>query len=358
MVRAWTFALVSLLYLSLLGCSAETSAPSAAAPASATTAAQPLDEGRYARAAGAAPAPMATPVPAVSPPVAESAPAPAGDGQGPGQGGDKFAYIEEGPFLTVKDAPLSTFSIDVDTASYSKARQYLLEHHTLPPADAIRIEELVNYFEYDYAGPTDEHPFAVHVESAECPWQAKHRLVRFGIQGKKLDGQRPLSNLVFLIDVSGSMNQPNKLPLVQRALGMLVRQLGENDRVAIVVYAGAAGLVLPPTSGTEQPLILAAIENLRAGGSTNGGQGIHLAYKIAQENLIKGGVNRVILCSDGDFNVGTTSTGDLVRLAIEKSRGGVHLSVLGFGIGNHNDAMLEQIANKADGNYSFIDSDR
>ncbi|HZN36991.1 MAG TPA: von Willebrand factor type A domain-containing protein, partial [Pirellulaceae bacterium] len=229
--------MVSLLWLSLFGCSAESSAPSAAAPAAATAAAQPLDESRYARAAADA-APMPAALPAASAPVVESAPA--GDGQGPGQGGDKFAYIEEGPFLSVKEAPLSTFSIDVDTASYSKARQYLLENHTLPPPDAIRIEELVNYFEYDYAGPDGEHPFAVHVESAECPWQPKHRLVRFGIQGKKLDQQRPLSNLVFLIDVSGSMNQPNRLPLVQRALGMLVRQLGENDRVAIVVYAGAA----------------------------------------------------------------------------------------------------------------------
>jgi Ca-activated chloride channel family protein len=283
---------------------------------------------------------------------------PPGEGQGPGQGGDKFALIEEGPFLSVKDSPLSTFSIDVDTASYSKARQYLMEHHTLPPADAIRIEELVNYFEYDYAGPTDEHPFAVHVETAECPWQPKHRLVRFGIQGKKLGGERPVSNLVFLIDVSGSMNQPNKLPLVQRALGLLVRQLGENDRVAIVVYAGAAGLVLPPTSGEQQPAILAAIEKLRAGGSTNGGAGIHLAYQLAQDNFIKGGVNRVILCSDGDFNVGTTSPGELVRLATEKAKLGVTLSVLGFGIGNHNDAMLEQLSDKANGNYAFIDNDR
>ena len=286
-------------------------------------------------------------------------PAPEADqGIGPGQGGDKFDYIDENPFLAVKDTPLSTFSIDVDTASYSKTRAYLLEHHTLPPPDAVRIEELVNYFEYDYAGPTDEHPFAVHIETAECPWQPKHRLVRFGVQGKRIDEGRPVSNLVFLIDVSGSMNQPNKLPLVQRSLAMLVRQLGENDRVAIVVYAGAAGLVLPSTSGTDQPAILSAIENLRAGGSTNGGAGIHLAYQVALDNFVKGGVNRVILCSDGDFNVGTTSTGDLVRLAEEKSKAGVYLSILGFGIGNHNDAMLEQVSNKANGNYAFIDSDR
>src|SRR5262245_46838259 len=256
MVRAWTVLLMCVVALGLVGCS-ESGAPTAAQPAATSAPPQPLDESRYsaAKAAGEAaiPVPLAQPA---APPAAEFAlpDARPGEGQGAGQGGDKFAYIEEGPFLSVKDAPLSTFSIDVDTASYSKARQYLLEHHTLPPPDAIRIEELVNYFEYEYAGPTDEHPFAVHVESAECPWQPKHRLVRFGIQGKKLDRERPLSNLVFLIDVSGSMNQPNRLPLVQRALGMLVRQLGESDRVAIVVYAGAAGLVLPPTSGSEQRL--------------------------------------------------------------------------------------------------------
>jgi Ca-activated chloride channel homolog len=280
------------------------------------------------------------------------------DGIGPGLGGDKYALVDESGFLSVKDSPLSTFSIDVDTASYSKARAYLLEHHALPPPDAVRIEELVNYFEYSYTGPTDEHPFAVHVETAECPWQPKHRLVRFGIQGKRIERERPVSNLVFLIDVSGSMDAPNRLPLVQRGLSMLVRQLGENDRVAIVVYAGAAGLVLPSTSGVDQPTILAAIEKLRAGGSTNGGQGIHLAYQIARDQFIQGGVNRVLLCTDGDFNVGVTSTGDLVRLAQEKAKGGVYLSILGFGFGNHNDALLEQLANKANGNYAYIDTDR
>lgn len=278
-------------------------------------------------------------------------------GQGPGVGGDKFSHLPENDFQAVKAAPLSTFSIDVDTASYAKTRSFLLEHRTLPPADAVRIEELVNYFDYDYAGPTDEHPFAVHLETAECPWQPKHRLVRCALQGKKLGNNRPVSNLVFLIDVSGSMNQANKLPLVQRSLTQLVRQLGENDRVSIVVYAGAAGLVLPPTQGNEQAKIIAAIENLRAGGSTNGGQGIQLSYQLAQENFIKGGTNRVILCSDGDFNVGVTSTGELIRMAKEKADLGIYLSVLGFGIGNHNDAMLEELSNKANGNYAFIDTD-
>jgi Ca-activated chloride channel family protein len=279
------------------------------------------------------------------------------EGRGPGQGGDKYASIVENEFLATRDTPLSTFSIDVDTASYAKTRSYLLEHHQLPPPDAVRIEELINYFDYAYAGPTDEHPFAVHLETSECPWAPKHRLVRVGIQGKRLNGERPVSNLVFLIDVSGSMNEPNRLPLVQRSLALLVRQLGENDRVAIVVYAGAAGLVLPPTSGTEQQTILAALENLRAGGSTNGGQGIHLAYATAKQNFIKHGTNRVLLCTDGDFNVGVTSTGELVRLATEQAKAGIYLSILGYGYGNHNDAMLEELSNKANGNYAFIDSD-
>ncbi|MFN0019530.1 MAG: vWA domain-containing protein [Pirellulaceae bacterium] len=279
------------------------------------------------------------------------------EGIGPGEAGDKFAYTQENVFLNVKDTPLSTFSIDVDTASYSKTRAYLLQHHSLPPADAVRIEEMVNYFDYSYSPPTDNHPFAVHIETAACPWQPQHRLVRFGIQGKKIDSQRPSSNLVFLLDVSGSMNQPNKLPLVIYGMKMLVNQLGENDRVSMVVYAGAAGMILPPTSGEDHQRIISALEQLHAGGSTNGGQGIHLAYQLAEQNFIKGGVNRVILCSDGDFNVGTTSTGDLVRLAVDKSKSGVFLSVLGFGNGNHNDEMLEQIADKANGNYAFIDSE-
>ena len=279
------------------------------------------------------------------------------EGRGPGQGGDKFASIVENEFLATRDAPLSTFSIDVDTASYSKTRSFLLDHHQLPPADAVRIEELINYFDYDYANPADEHPFAVHLETAECPWKPEHRLVRVGIQGKRLVGGRPVTNLVFLIDVSGSMDEPNRLPLVQRSLAMLVRQLGENDRVAIVVYAGAAGLVLPPTIGSEQSTILAAIDNLRAGGSTNGGQGIHLAYATAKRHFVKHGVNRVLLCTDGDFNVGVTSTGELVRLATAEAKAGIYLSVLGYGTGNQNDALLEELSNKANGNYAFIDSE-
>lgn len=279
-------------------------------------------------------------------------------GEGPGKAGDRYAMIEEAPFLKVATNPLSTFSIDVDTASYSKTRAYLLEHRMLPPPDAVRIEELVNYFDYHYAGPTDEHPFAVHLEEAECPWKTKHRLVRIGLQAKRIDDQPHRANLVFLIDVSGSMDAPNKLPLVKRGLQMLVKQLGENDRIAIVVYAGSAGVVLPSTSGENHGAIHAALDRLQAGGSTNGGQGIQLAYRLAEENKIEGGVNRVILCTDGDFNVGMTGTGDLVQFASERAKRGIQLTVLGFGMGNHNDAMLEALADKANGNYGFIDTEK
>ena len=278
-------------------------------------------------------------------------------GEGPEQGGDKYDLIVDNPFLSVAQNPLSTFSIDVDTASFSKVRMYLLEQGLLPPADAVRIEELVNYFPYAYAPPDDERPFAAHVEVATCPWKPDHRLVRIGIKGKEIKRtSRPLSNLVFLLDVSGSMGQPNKLPLLKQSLKMLVDQLGENDRVAIVVYAGAAGLILPPTGGDDKPAILAGLERLQAGGSTNGGRGIQLAYQVAKDHFIPGGTNRVILCTDGDFNVGTTSQGELIRLVQQNAQQNVFLTVLAFGMGNHNDAMLEQISNKGNGNYAFIDT--
>jgi Ca-activated chloride channel homolog len=271
--------------------------------------------------------------------------------------GDRFEPFSEDAFHVAFDEPLSTFAIDVDTASYTKTRAYLMQHNTMPQADAVRIEELINYFQYDYAPPDGEHPFAVHAETAQCPWNGQNRLVRVGLKGKELHGDRPSSNLVFLIDVSGSMNAHNKLPLVKRGLRMLVDRLNENDRVAIVVYASATGLVLPSTSGDQKHVIHSAIERLQAGGSTNGGQGIQVAYGTAREHYLQGGVNRVILCSDGDFNVGVTSTAQLVQLAAENARSGVFLSVLGFGVGNHNDAMMEQLSNKADGNYAFIDNE-
>ncbi|WP_428308437.1 YfbK domain-containing protein [Lacipirellula sp.] len=277
---------------------------------------------------------------------------------------DQYARITENPFLPVSaantDNRLSTFSIDVDTASYANVRQFLMRSHTLPPPDAVRIEELVNYFDYDYTPPTGDVPFAANVEVAGCPWTPEHRLVRVGIKGREIERTgRPLSNLVFLIDVSGSMNEPNKLPLLVAGMKQLTRQLGENDRVAIVVYASSEGLALDSTPGTDQSKILAALDQLQAGGSTAGGAGIQLAYQVAQQNFIKGAVNRVILCTDGDFNVGVTSPAELERMAETNAKEtGVFLTVLGFGRGNLNDAMMEQVADKGNGNYHYIDTDR
>ncbi len=239
--------------------------------------------------------------------------------------GDKFEPIEDNPFVNVHDAPLSTFSIDVDTASYAKVRS-LLNQNSLPRPDAVRIEEFLNYFNYNYAPPEDDHPFAASMEIAACPWNPTHRLARIGIKGKVIEADRPSSNLVFLLDVSGSMDEPNKLPLVIQGMKMLTDQLTENDKVAIVVYAGAAGMVLDATRGDKKQQIVAALDRLKAGGSTNGGQGIMLAYQLARDNFIVGGTNRVILCSDGDFNVGVTGTDQLVSIAQENAKV-EHLSV-------------------------------
>ena len=217
---------------------------------------------------------------------------------------------------------------------------------------------MINYFDYNYPGPTDGSPFAAHMKMGICPWNTEHRLVRVAIQAKKVDAeQRPASNLVFLIDVSGSMAQENKLPLVKRTLALLASQLREQDRVAIVVYAGAAGCVLPSTSGASKDRIMASIEELQSGGSTNGGQGIELAYRIAKENYVDGGVNRVILCTDGDFNVGVTGTDQLVSMMQENAKSNVFLTCLGYGIGNYNDSMMEQISNKGNGTYGMVDSE-
>lgn len=271
-------------------------------------------------------------------------------------GVEDYAEIRENGFRQVSDHPLSTFSIDVDTASYSNMRRFL-SRNSLPPKDAVRIEEMINYFSYDYAPPQDDKPFATHVEVASCPWAENHRLVRVGIKGKDIaQDKRPASNLVFLLDVSGSMGRHNKLPYVKKSLRLLLEKLGENDRVAIVVYAGASGLVLPSTTCDKKSVIMQAMDNLRSGGSTNGGAGIELAYKTAIANFIKGGTNRVILCTDGDFNVGTTSRGDLTRLIEEKAKSGVFLSVLGFGMGNYKDSTLERLADKGNGNYGYIDT--
>ncbi len=265
--------------------------------------------------------------------------------------------IDENPFLDAARAPLSTFSIDVDTASYSNTRRFLNDGR-MPPRDAVRIEELVNYFTYDYPQPEGQTPFSVSAEVAECPWNTQHQLVQIGLQGKKLATEDlPPANLVFLLDVSGSMNEPDKLPLVKSSLRTLANQLTARDRVAVVVYAGASGLVLPSTPGDQRGEIISAFERLQAGGSTNGGSGIRLAYRVAEENFIRGGTNRVILATDGDFNVGLTGDAELVSLIEEKRRGGVFLSVLGFGTGNLNDSMMEKLADKGNGNYAYIDTE-
>jgi Ca-activated chloride channel family protein len=291
----------------LAGCSR--SNPGASSAKQAATAESAADMAYSMSTSGAMPPPMA------AAPLAAEPAARADEGQGPGQAGDRYETIVENPFRSAVENPLSTFSIDVDTASYSKVRMYLMQQGVMPNPDAVRIEELINYFQYDYAGPQDEHPFAANVEVAVCPWKPEHRLVRIGIKGKEIEQQRPASNLVFLLDVSGSMDQPNRLPLLKRGMKMLVDQLGENDRVAIVVYAGAAGLVLDSTTGDRKQVILDALDRLQAGGSTNGGQGIQLAYQTALDHFIPGAVNRVILCTDGDFNVGMTNDGDIVRFA-------------------------------------------
>ena len=268
---------------------------------------------------------------------------------------EAYKRIDENPFFEVARVPLSTFSIDVDTASYSNTRRFLREGQ-LPPKDAVRIEELINYFSYDYPQPAGDAPFSINAEVSACPWNSKHRLVHIGLQGKRIHKEDlPPANLVFLLDVSGSMNSPDKLPLVKSSLRMLAEQLSARDRISIVVYAGSSGLVLPSTPGDRRGEILAALDALEAGGSTNGGEGIQLAYRVATENFIRGGINRVILATDGDFNVGTTSEGELTRLIEEKHRIGVFLSVLGFGTGNVKDATMETLADKGNGNYAYID---
>jgi Ca-activated chloride channel homolog len=270
---------------------------------------------------------------------------------------DRYQAFNENQFELVEKQPLSTFSIDVDTASYAKCRQLLLEAGQIPPASAVRLEEFVNYFDYEYATPTGEHPFATHLAASNCPWQAEHKLVRVALQSAKPNmEERGPANVVFLLDVSGSMSPANKLPLVKDAMRMMIERLTEKDRVAIVVYAGAAGCVLEGTPGNQQATFLAALDRLQAGGSTNGGDGIQLAYQLARDQFIPGGNNRVVLCTDGDFNVGVTSTQQLVELVAQNAKSKIFLTVLGFGMGNTNDAMMEQISNRGNGVYGFVDS--
>lgn len=271
-------------------------------------------------------------------------------------GTEAYDRIIENKFKRVAQAPLSTFSIDVDTASYSNMRRFLTQGQ-MPPVDSVRVEELINYFSYDYPQPKGEDPFSSNIEVATAPWNPQHKLVRVGLKGKDIvSEERPASNLVFLLDVSGSMSSHNKLPLVKQSIQMLTKQLTNRDRVAIVVYAGNSGLVLPSTPGNRHQDIISALERLNAGGSTNGGAGIELAYRVASENFIKGGVNRVILATDGDFNVGNTSRGGLVSQIESSAKTGVFLSVLGFGMGNLKDATMENLADKGNGNYAYIDT--
>jgi Ca-activated chloride channel family protein len=271
---------------------------------------------------------------------------------------EKYDSVQDNPFVRVDVDPRSTFSVDVDTASYSLVRRFLTSQQR-PPKGAVRIEEMINYFSYQYPEPSDGALFTVSTEVSEAPWATEHRLVRIGLKGKNIDmGQRPASNLVFLVDVSGSMSDANKLPLLKQAFRMLVNQLDERDHVSMVVYAGASGTVLPPTPGDRKSEILAALDRLEAGGSTNGAQGIELAYQTAMQHFQKGGVNRVLLATDGDFNVGVTNQSDLVDLIQEKAKGGVFLSVLGFGGGNYADSTLEKLADKGNGNYAYIDNQK
>jgi Ca-activated chloride channel homolog len=269
---------------------------------------------------------------------------------------EAYNTIVENEFLASTNNPLSTFSIDVDGASYSNSRRFI-QSGTLPPKDAVRIEEYINYFDYSYPQPKSEHPFSITTEVSECPWNKEHKLIHIGLQGKRIPFEQiaPM-NLVFLIDVSGSMSDANKLPLLKKSLSLLVDKMRPEDRIALTVYAGAAGLVLPSTSAADKQTIKDALENLNAGGSTAGGQGIILAYKVAQDNFISNGINRVILATDGDFNIGASSDGEMTRLIEEKRKEGTFISVLGFGMGNYKDSKMETIADNGNGNYFYIDN--
>lgn len=269
---------------------------------------------------------------------------------------EDYAHIVDNPFLRVANAPLSTFAADVDTASYANVRRFLRDG-ALPPKDAVRIEELINYFHYNDATPTGKDPFAVSTELAVSPWNPQYKLLRIGLRAPAIaDSQVPARNLVFLLDVSGSMNDPRKLPLLKQAMNLLTEQLRPQDRVAIAMYAGASGVALPSTTGDHKDAIRNAVALLEAGGSTNGAAGIQLAYDLAQQHFIKGGINRVILATDGDFNVGVSSEGDLIRLIEEKREKGVFLTVLGLGTGNVKDSKMEKLADHGNGNYAYIDT--
>jgi Ca-activated chloride channel family protein len=270
---------------------------------------------------------------------------------------ERYGHVEMGEFIAAADDAKSTFSVDVDTAAYSNMRRYVLQSGALPPADAVRTEELINYFDYAYPQPSGA-PFSVTTETSSAPWNPSHRLVHIGIQGREVDADdTPARNLVFLVDVSGSMKNADKLPLLKKGLAELSAQMNSDDRISLVVYAGAAGTVLEPTPGDDVGTIVDALHGLEAGGSTNGAAGIHTAYAMAREGFIEGGINRVIIATDGDFNVGTTDHDALVELIEAKRETGISLSVLGFGRGNLNDHLMEQLADKGNGNYAYIDGE-
>jgi Ca-activated chloride channel homolog len=270
---------------------------------------------------------------------------------------EEYGVIVENNFVSANATPLSTFSIDVDHAAYSNVRRFI-EEGQMPPNGAVRIEEMINYFDYDYAPPTNADPLAIHSEISSCPWNEKHQLVQISLKGKEISTENlPAANLVFLIDVSGSMSHPNKLPLVQASLKLLTEQLREKDKVAIVTYAGNATVALTSTSGANKTKIIEAIENLESGGCTAGAEGIKTAYEIARKNFIKnGGNNRVILATDGDFNVGVSSDDELVKMIEQERKSNVFLTVLGYGMGNYKDEKMQQLADKGNGNHAYIDN--
>lgn len=345
-----------------------------AACSSGAPVAAPAPAAERADAAGASPA-LSAPPPAVAPAAAPVRPMTAGKVAHemarmavmptlmpaplpmPGQpSNERYGQISDNPIHRVAEAPVSTFSVDVDTGSYSNVRR-LLNGGALPPADAVRVEELINYFPYDYALPRDGRPFAVHTALAPAPWNAQRVLLRVAIKGQDVAKQSlPPANLVFLVDVSGSMESADKLPLLRSSLKLLVDQMRPVDRISLVTYAGSTQVVLPPTSGADKGTIKAAIDGLRAGGRTAGASGIELAYRAAQQSFIDGGINRILLATDGDFNVGVSDTAELKKMVEAKRRTGISLSTLGFGTGNYNEALMEQIADVGDGAYSYVDN--
>lgn len=360
--------------LSLAACSRQLAAPPPPPMAGKSEAPrQEVARSAEAAAAPARPAAQAQPMPesVAIPPIAAMAPPPMGrmaadlaqsggaPTLSPPTDTEQYADLAPNPVVATAEQPVSTFSIDVDTGAYSNVRRFLLQG-SLPPTDAVRVEELINYFDYDYPRPESlAQPFSVHTEVAQAPWNPQRWLLKVGLQGFEVPfAQLPASNLVFLLDVSGSMMEPNKLPLVKTALKLAVEKMRPQDRIAIVVYAGAAGLVLPSTPASGKASILAALDALEAGGSTNGGQGIQLAYEVARQHYVAGGVNRVILATDGDFNVGLVDQQDLEDLITRQRQSGIALTTLGFGQGNYHDQVAERLANLGNGNHAYIDTER